>query len=973
MDRYCKRLIEVDLPIKRISAHARREKSIRHGHISTLHIWWARRPLAACRAVICASLWPDPVDDLCPEKFRQKARELMTKWAQENLKLVSEESYKRFVVISKNINKLDDNLELRKALFDFIADFANWNNSSIQAYLDTSRILTQVSYDSLKLIQGIKPIVVDPFAGGGAIPLESLRIGADSFAADLNPVATLLNKVILEYIPKFGQSLPCELRKWGVWLKNEAYNELSGYYPPEPDGGIPVAYIWARTIKCEGPNCGIEVPVIRSLWLDQTRGSLFALKLVPSNEKIQTKIIQNSECKKIAEGTSKRSSVTCPKCGYTTPRKNVEKQAQKKGLGQQLLAIAIHNKQKRYYRAPTDNDFDVIKKAEKRLKAENFEGLVPELELPYLRSIFNVHIYGIKKWSALFSARQLLLLTTLIKLVRKFNPEFSKIDNEKSVAVKTLLAFIVDKMAMVSCNVARWRGDKGRLEGAFSMMALPMVWDWGELNPFNNTIIRFDTIIEAVAEVIEKNSGLGLESGTIENCSAVSLPLPDDSVAMVFTDPPYYDAIPYANLSDFFYVWLKKMIGKEYPDLFKEDETPKFNEIVQLAERNKIYSHKTKEFFEEQMQLAMCESKRITQSNGIICVVFAHKTTTGWESLINALLNAGLIVTASWPLDTEMGTRFKAIGTASLASSIHIVCRPRENLDVSGQKDAIGDWRDVLAELPKRIHEWMPRLAEEGVVGADAIFSCLGPALEIFSRYSFVEKASGEKVELREYLEQVWAAVAMEALNMIFEGADASGFEEDARLTAMWLWTLRTDVANGGDSEEVEWKTQTITGYALEYDAARKIAQGLGAHLENLKHLVEIKGDTATLLAANSRVSYLFGKDTDEIPKGQKKKQDKQMLLFVDEIKEIEKESGGLSGKLSGNLGRTVLDQLHQSMLLFGAGRGEALKRFLVEDGVGNNSMYWRLAQSLSALYPSGTDEKRWVDGVLARKKSLGF
>jgi len=207
---------------------------------------------------------------------------------------------------------------------------------------------------------------------------------------------------------------------------------------------------------------------------------------------------------------------------------------------------------------------------------------------------------------------------------------------------------------------------------------------------------------------------------------------------------------------------------------------------------------------------------------------------------------------------------------------------------------------------------------------------------------------------------------------MIFEGADASGFDEDARLTAMWLWTLRTSIANG-DKPKDEDKTQSITGYNLEYDAARKIAQGLGAHFENMKHLVKIKGNTATLLSANSRVSYLFGKETDDIPKIKKKKQNKQMLLFEEEINKIEEKQGGLSGRLAGKPGRTVLDQLHQSMILFGTGRGEALKRFLVEEGIGRNPLYWRLAQSLSALYPAGTDEKRWVDGVLARKKGLGL
>jgi hypothetical protein len=282
----------------------------------------------------------------------------------------------------------------------------------------------------------------------------------------------------------------------------------------------------------------------------------------------------------------------------------------------------------------------------------------------------------------------------------------------------------------------------------------------------------------------------------------------------------------------------------------------------------------------------------------------------------------------------------------------------------------------------------MPRLAEEGVVGADAIFACLGPALEIFSRYSRVEKASGETVSLKEYLEQIWAAVSKEALAMIFTGADATGFEEDARLTAMWLWTLSTATSNGNgaglaeedepserEEDESAGAKSKVGGFVLEYDAARKIAQGLGAHLEQLASLIEVKGSTARLLPVGERTRYLFqtGETTSLISRSKAKKKSAQLSLgFVADLEEAEA-NGGWGETGAPHTGQTVLDRVHQSMILFGAGRGEALKRFLVEDGAGRDDRFWRLAQSLSALYPSSTDEKRWVDGVLARKKSLGF
>lgn len=984
MDKYPKRLIEVDLPIKRISAHARREKSIRHGHICTLHIWWARRPLAACRAVICASLWPDPADELCPAEFRKTARELMTKWAKDHLKLMSEESSRRFIAISKDDSKLDDNVELRKALLDFTADFANWDNSTVPEFLKTSRTLTQAAHEALGGEPGSRPLVVDPFAGGGSIPLEALRVGADAFASDLNPVAVLLNKVVLEYIPKYGQRLADEVRKWGQWIKEQAEKELAEYYPKDPDGAMPIAYLWARTIQCEGPGCGAEVPMLRSLWLSQKSGQLAGLKLKIDAKKktINTKIVLKPKNAEITDGTVRRSAVTCPICGYTTPRKNVEFQASKGQILQRLIAVVIrHSDGKRIYREPEVLDFKAYELAEKELDnliEKDKERYSIDEELPYLRSIFNVRVYSIDTWGKLFNARQRLSILTLCDMVSKSLPrqleEKGNLATGLRDAIQLLIAMCVDRVADYTSNICRWDLTQQRTINTFCRQALGMVWDYAENVPYAHTVGSWDSMLFSILKVIEHNASERETSGAVEQGSATELMLPEDSISMFFTDPPYYDAIPYANLSDFFLVLLKRSLPGRNFGFLENKLSPKTGEIVQLAERNKKYAHKTKEFFEEQMTCAL-EQARITVSPaGIGAIVFAHKETSSWEAMLNAVLRSGWVITASWPIDTEQAQRLRAQNSAALASSVHLICRPRENPDGSLRTTDIGDWRDVLAELPKRIHEWMPRLAEEGVVGADAIFACLGPALEIYSRYSSVEKASGEKVELKEYLKQVWAAVSREALKMIFEGADASGFEEDARLTAMWLWTLRTSRENGGISEDDEGKTKSIAGYDLEYDAARKIAQGLGAHLENLGHLVKIKGDTATLLSAGARTRYLFGKDAGEAPKGRKRKKIKQQKFdFMGELKEMAEESGDWAGDLSGRAGSTVLDQLHQSMILFGAGRGEALKRFLVEDGIGMNPLYWRLAQSLSALYPSGTDEKRWVDGVLARKKGLGF
>jgi adenine-specific DNA methylase len=252
--RYPRRLIEVDLPIKRISAQARREKSIRHGHISTLHIWWARRPLAACRAVICAALWPDPNDELCPDSFLTAARELIGRWAAKHLDRCSAASFPRFSRIQQRPELLQDGAVLRAALLDFIADFANWNNSTVKEYLDTSRAFTQAAHHALGGTPGTSPLVIDPFAGGGAIPVEALRVGAECLASDINPVAVLLNRALVETAPRYGSRLPEVYRRAAQRVSDSIRNDLMRLYPQAGPAETPLVYLWARTIRCEGPG-----------------------------------------------------------------------------------------------------------------------------------------------------------------------------------------------------------------------------------------------------------------------------------------------------------------------------------------------------------------------------------------------------------------------------------------------------------------------------------------------------------------------------------------------------------------------------------------------------------------------------------------------------------------------------------------------------------------------------------------------
>jgi len=784
MPAYPKRLIEVDLPIKRISAHARREKSIRHGHISTLHIWWARRPLAACRAVICAALWPDPADENCPQAFRDKAAEFIMAFARKadgDMKLLatsSEESKQQWAMLARQSPRPSgkgkgegrsvpglDPLALRTALLDFIADFANWDNSTVPAYLKTSRALTQAAHEALGGAPGTRPLVVDPFAGGGSIPLEALRVGADTFASDLNPVAVLLNKVVLEYIPKYGQRLADEVRKWGDWIKKEAEKELAVFYPKDPNGATPIAYLWARTVQCEGPGCGAELPLLRTLWLANKGKRSVAVQIAadPKTKQVDFQIVvkqrdgwvdhanpKNTIENPKFEGTVKRGSATCPCCGYTTPVACVREQlkARHGGASDARLYCVVSTReteQGRFYRLPNRSDIRALDAAklelERRIRANTEPlSLVPNESTTVYHSFVNRGpIYGMTTWEDYFTPRQALALATLARLVRNAG---SKIEqggaNDFATAVQTCLALNFGRVADLANSLCGWKLDVQCPTHLFARQAIPMVWDFSESVCLSESSGSWSVMTERFADIL---AGIGSDwnIGTTQQASATAHPLPNDSASAIVTDPPYYYSVQYSDLSDFFYVWMRRTLTGRHAGLLDSPMTPKDDEIIVQSPGHEFASEgKNNAFYEARMKQAMADSRRVLAPSGIAIVVFAHTSTSGWEAQLQAMIDAGWIITGSWPIDTEMSTRVIAQGRSVLASSVHLVCRPRENPDGSVRMDEVGDWRGVLAELPLRIHDWMPRLAEEGVVGADAIFACIGPALEIFSSYSRV-------------------------------------------------------------------------------------------------------------------------------------------------------------------------------------------------------------------------------------------
>ena len=986
----CKRLAEVDFPIAVVSKHSAREKSIRHGHPSTLHLWWARRPLAACRAMLLALLLPDPCDRLCPKEFKERAKELLPK---------------------VQGNPGPEDIDLRKALLKFIGDFSNWDLSSNQAYLEVGRGLVKAAHPEEI------PLVVDPFAGGGSIPLEALRLGCETFASDLNPVACLILKVMLEDIPRHGPELAEELRRVGKEIKEQAEKQLAEFYPKDPDGATPIAYLWARTVRCEAPNCGAEIPLMRSFWLCKKANRKRALRYEVKKAKgkppsVVFEIFEPKTDKEVSGGTVTRAKATCLCCGTVLPPERVRLQLseQRGGAdvvfdakgnrsgGSRMLAVVTIDSgiQGREYRLPTDRDYQVVWRAQKRLKAILNEwerggktGLCPvpdePIPLTEIRRI-SVPLYGCSSWGNLFTNRQAIALTILSKLARMQSTSSPMLTPE----INRLLALSISKQAERMSSLVSWITQTSAPRGSFARQALGIVWDFCEMVPVVEGQ-EYLQLINAMGLVVEHLCFIR-NKGQVQQEDACQPVLPEKSVRIWFTDPPYYDSVPYAHLSDFFYVWLRRAANPDGSLGLTAQLTPKDGECVVDRPHRLSTSKKNNEYYERTMARAMAGGRVLLADDGLGSVVFAHKTTEGWESLISGILEGGLTVTASWPIQTERGGRLNAQEQAALATSVHLVCRPRPD------NAPVGDWADVLKELPNRVGDWMERLQNEGVRGADLVFACIGPALEIFSRYSRVETADGKEVKLAEYLEKVWEVVGRTALEHVLgtpeaqaRNSTAGALEEDARLTALFLWTLQS--TNGGNSkeakpeseddeeenEEEEAPKKRKPGYSLIFDVVRRFAQPLGIHLPEWEgRIIETEKGVVRLLSVRERSTQLFGEESGQAFAEQLEKAPAghvQISLFPRSEKSSAPQIKGRGRKsrkggeatdesLKTRHEATTLDRVHAAMLLQSTGRTNAL-RALLQAEQDRGPDFLRLANALSALYPKNSEEKRLLDAML--------
>ena len=882
-----KRLIEETFPVKEVSEESAREKNIRRGHISTLHAWWSRKPLASSRAIAYAALVPPPKDTNAWNRKR-----------------------------------------------NFIIDLSKWENSLNSHFIERAR------KEILEANGGAPPKVLDPFGGGGAIPLEALRLGCETYSNDLNPVAVLIQKCTLEYPQKYGRPTESstgetlfgkttenplleDVKKWGAWALEEAKKELGCFYPEKEDGSIPVGYVWARTIPCQNPSCGVEIPLKPQFWLANKLKKKVALYPFSDNGAVSFKIVGDGyepipDGFDPTKGTISRAIAVCPLCGGTVEANSTRKLFQEEKAGERMVAVVTHKpgtRGKRYHVA-TEADFAVFRGAEaylaekrRKLTLEWGMDAVPDEPLrrvPLTFGVINVWVYGMNTWGDIFNPRQKLALITFVEKVKsayqKMKAEGG--DEEYAKAIVSYLGLALDKVVDLNNSLCQWRSDHESTNHLFARQALPMLWDYSEANLFGDSSGSVVQILKYPLKAIEHCSMSHLNTTIVSQSSATNLPHDDNFFDAVFTDPPYYDNVPYSYLSDFFYVWLKRMLADVYPELFSTPLTSKRNEIVAYSDVPAEFKDGT-HFFETMLSRSFQEINRVLKPDGIAVIVYAHKSTEGWETLINSLLDSGLIVTGAWPLDTEMKVRLRAQDSATLASSIYIVSRKMERAPT-------GFYNEIKAEMTTHLNAKLHRLWEEGLGGADFFIAAIGSAIEIFGKYEKVMDFEGKIVRADRLLDDVREIATDYAVRQILQNGFAGEISNLTRFYVLWRW---------------EYKEARV-----HFDEARKLAQSCGVDLAR-------EWDGKGFIVKEKQFIRVHG------PQSRK----------VDDLKG--------TGEL--------IDLLHHVLLLWEKSQRDEMIRVLADSGYGESEAFYRVAQAISETLPTESKEKQLLDGFLAGRERI--
>lgn len=814
-----RKLIEVSLPLEEINAQSAREKSIRHGHPSTLHLWWARRPLATARAVLFAQLVDDPSNFL--DEYTAEAtatgREDPAAWAEARVK------------------------QERQRLFDLIIRMVNWDN------LNDEDLFNQVRAEIMRSTNNNPPAILDPFAGGGTIPLEAQRLGLEVHASDLNPVAVLINKALIEIPPKFagrepvfpgaagqrnawpkGTGLAEDVRRYGEWMRNEAEKRIGHLYPKAklPGGGeaTVIAWLWARTVTCPNPACGIEMPLVRSWWLGKKKGkeAYVIPKVVDGQVEYEIGHDPMSGPNEAVDGTVARTAATCISCGASVPLAYVRTEGRESRLGARLISVVAEGSRQREYLAPTSLDklaADVERPASAPSGSLPPHGLSPA-------NPQTVRIYGFDEWADLFTHRQLAALTTLSDLVAQTREriladalagglaeglrlESGGVDaSAYADSVATYLALGVSRTSDRLSGMSSWDSSRESIRNTFGRQAIPMAWDFAEVNPFSESSGNFLGQLEWTAEVVERVPAMPFAE--VRQADAASRSYSD---LLVSTDPPYYDNIGYSDLSDFFYIWLRRSARDIHPSLLGTILVPKAEELVANPHRHggKVGA---KNFFESGFEQVFELARKAATDDFPITVYYAFKqsesdeggeASTGWETILGSMVHSGWRVTATWPVRSEMANRMIGAGSNALASSVVLALRPRP------QDAPTTDRRGFIAAMKRELGRALRDLQQGGIAPVDLPQSAIGPGMAVFSRYAKVIESDGSEMTVRSALGRI-----NEVLDELLTEQEGD-FDPTTRFAIAWYRGNGYEAGAFGDADNLARARATVVA-TLERD-----------------------------------------------------------------------------------------------------------------------------------------------------------
>jgi len=999
-----KKLIEVALPIKEISAESVRDKSIRHGHISTLHLWWARRPLPVCRAVVFASLVPDPLDENCPKAFNDAVDRLLNTGDAKAI-------YKPYADIPYTAihDPVQDNR--RNRLMAFIAQFSDkcqenmlkgkatppkeqlseyslikWESKDNPKILAIARKLIWVAYNAeknpektydvlsqefdlaynaitaaeralyntvdrhieskevaeleaalkkaIENFQNNMPSVFDPFAGGGAIPLEAARLGCRSYGNDINPVAHIIEKGSAEFPQKYGKPIvfsKAEFERiygedgvklfleksaddganWRIdtknyYLKNrlsfdveyyakkilkETEAEVGYLYPADEQGRKPVAYYWARTATCSNPSCRAKVPLLKGFYICNTTRKKVYLSPIIEETSINFEIMEGS-CRQDGWLKNKQCSLKCPCCGSVTSGKDIKAQFFNNETSEQLLAVIEEGENGKTYRKPTQEEYDVLTNVPEVEWMP--EDLLPQNDSQNLK----IPLWGYKKWCDLFSKRQLFTLETLLKGYEKIKGLHNATEYDNALMV--LLSLWIDRIIMVNTTFGRWNVSGDKLEHMFARQAIPMMFDYPESNCFCGSSGSALNQLEWVCRYLNTESSICFFANFANASSGDKLQFDKKSLTAVVTDPPYYDAIAYADLSDFFYVWQKRTLGDIFPLAFSTPKTPKSEECTAIKHHFDGDENAAKKHFED--KLTQIFDAIEMQTSDVVSIMFAHQSTEAWTTLCNSILEARMNITGSWPMDTEMANRSIGLGGAALESSVTVSCRPSE-------RKGLGDFAEVKSAIETNVASEVESLYQLGFRGADLLTACFGQAVSEFGHYKTVEKADGTEVTVGELLELARSA----AFNTLLKGVQGDVY------TRFYIGWLQMNGAGEADFD----------------DATKFTRVGLPVNIQDIIQ----KG----LIVS-----------------------DKNRIHLAMAAEHLENKGAVIGTRLEDSL----IEQVHRAMLLYKSEDRAALLNLIKNVAQDENGAFWRLLASLKEMLPANDDLKQVV-GLLQNAADL--